>query len=318
MQRSVDSSDKGTPPGGSPTARLWRRGADGRISRAPERSPAETTPPSSESLLRTLGRALRGAYDYLGSTLLLSVVWCLVALAALLGGWALGLGAQGVRGRELASWLLEGAHVAAPGVVSGDLGRFWFAAVVPLALWSLVAAPMTGGLFAYVRDIVAHEHPVWTDVGSRIREVLQPAVRLGLIQAGVTLLLATDAFFFLVQPALGVKVVGLLFLYPLLFWLLAVQYQWPLLVEQRQGAWLAIKKSVLLTLDNPGRTLLFGLAGFVVSLLCAGSMVGVPLVWAGTLAFLQTEATRSLLRKYGVLPAEPEVDDGGDVGWSVE
>ena len=35
------------------------------------------------------------------------------------------------------------------------------------------------------------------------------------------------------------------------------------------------------------------------------SVVGMPLFWVGTSAFLYTQSTRALLRKYGVLPAEP-------------
>jgi uncharacterized membrane protein YesL len=297
---------------------MWERGPDGRMRRAPERAAAAPGAPAASSGWRTLGRGLRGAYDYLGSTLLLSVVWCLVALAATLGGWSLGLGVQGARGRELASWVLEGAHVAGLGAVPGDLGRFMLAAVAPLMLWSLVVAPVTGGLFGYVREIVAHEHPVWTDLGPRIRAEYAPAVRLGMIQAALTALLATDAFFFLSQGALGAKVVGLLFIYPLMFWLLAVQYQWALLVEQRLGACSAVKKSALLVLDNPSRTLLLGMLSGALTLLCVGTVVGLLLVWAGTVAFLQTEATRALLRKYGVLPPELEPEGGGDIGWSME
>src|SRR6185436_11151761 len=107
---------------------------------------------------------------------------------------------------------------------------------------------------------------------------------------------------------------GLLFLYPLLFWLLAMSYQWPLLAEQRQGAWSAVRKSALLVLDNPGRTLILGLLSALFSVVCTVTMVAVPLLWAGTLVFIQTEATRALLRKYGLLAAEPEPELGGETG----
>jgi uncharacterized membrane protein YesL len=190
--------------------------------------------------------------------------------------------------------------------------------VAPLALWTLVVGPLTGGLFGYVRELVAHEHPVWTDLGRHIREAHGASARLALVQAVLTPLLATDAFFFLSQRALGAKVTGLLFLYPLLFWLLALAYQWPLLAEQRQGAWSAVKKSALLVLDNPGRTLLLGLLGALFSVVCAGTLVALPLLWAGTLAFVQTEATRALLRKYGLLAPEPEAEPGPEAGWRVD
>jgi uncharacterized membrane protein len=127
-------------------------------------------------------------------------------------------------------------------------------------------------------------------------------------------MLVTDVFFFSAQPAPGLKLIGILFLYPLLFWLLALPYQWPLLAEQRQGAWPAIKKSALLVLDNPGFVLLHAVVAALFSVACLAAMVGVPLLWVGTLAFLHTEATRALLRKYGVLPPEPD-PEAADEGW---
>src|SRR5262245_60038614 len=102
---------------------MWERGPDGQIRRAPAGEPARSPGVSSSSPWRSLGRGLRGAYDYLGCTLLLSLLWCVIAGAAAMGGWSLGLSLQGPRGRELVAWLIQGAHASAPGAERGDLGR---------------------------------------------------------------------------------------------------------------------------------------------------------------------------------------------------
>ena len=75
--------------------RMWQRGPDGQIVRAPS-APAEPqstpeTPPNAPSLRRAhLGLALRlGArdtYDHLGSILVISLTWTLSAGLGLVGG----------------------------------------------------------------------------------------------------------------------------------------------------------------------------------------------------------------------------------------
>ena len=60
-------------------------------------------------------------------------------------------------------------------------------------------------------------------------------------------------------------------------------------------------KSALLALDNPAFSVRLGLTAAAITLVCLAVRIGLPLLWAGTLAFLHTAATRELLRKYGVL-----------------
>src|SRR5205823_4772790 len=143
-----------------------------------------------------------------------------------------------------------------------------------------------------IRATVTHEYPDARDLARAVRDHFGAASRLGAIQTAVTLVLLTDVVFFLGLRALGLKLVGITFLYPLLFWLLVLQYQWAVLVEQRSPATAVVKKSVLLALDNFGFTLLLGLATAAITLICLSTRIGFPLLWAGTLGFLQTAATR--------------------------
>ncbi len=112
-------------------------------------------------------------------------------------------------------------------------------------------------------------------------------------------------------------VLGALFGYLLVFWLLMMQYQWPLLVVQeaepkppRAGA--AIRKSALLALDNLGFTMGIATVCLVISVLLWVTLVAAALLWLGAMAMLQTQATRELLRRYDVLPPDPTLDPIAD------
>jgi uncharacterized membrane protein YesL len=210
---------------------------------------------------------------------------------------------------------MAGSRAAAPATDPADLARLVTAALAPVALWIVLVVPLTAAIFGDVRDVVAHEHPEWRDLIAHARAHFARAVRLGAVQVIVTLILVTDVLFFMAQPAAGLKLAGFLFLYPLLFWLLCQQYQWPLLVEQRPAVWSTVKKSALLVLDNLGFSLVLGLTAGAITVACLMVRVGLPLLWAGSLAFLYTHATRALLRRYGVLPPEPEPEGGDDRVW---
>jgi hypothetical protein len=114
-----------------------------------------------------------------------------------------------------------------------------------------------------------------------------------------------DAVYFLGQTSLAMRVVGVAFLYPLLFWCGAALLQWPLAAE-RPGdpVPLIVKKSLLLLLDNLGYMALASTAVLALTALCFATRVGLTLAWAGLLAFLQTAALRELLPKYGLLPSD--------------
>jgi hypothetical protein len=261
----------------------------------------------------TVRRAVRESWDYLGTVLFTSA---LVMLAFVFLAIALAYG------------LMQLAPPPAPVPRStGGAGtlpaRSDAAAWLLLGLSFLIAAsaigPLLAGVHGLVRRIVARDDPGLTDLFHEARARAPAAVALAALQTGLVLLLWVDLLFFGASPLLPLKGLAALCFYALLLWGLMLPYQWPLLVEGAGSPLRVVKKSFLLVLDNLPFTIGVALLTLLFSLLCAITTVGMVLLWTGSLAFFHTVATRALLRKYGLLPAEPEpdasleatVDEGG-------
>jgi hypothetical protein len=109
-------------------------------------------------------------------------------------------------------------------------------------------------------------------------------------------------------------VLGVLVVYAFILWALSATYHFPVLVEQRPGTLKILKRGFLLVLDNLAFTL--GVFFVIILLTCfsAATLIGLPLLYLGTISILQTRALRALFVKYEVLPPEreytPEDDDG--------
>lgn len=307
--------------------RLWERGPRGPVRRAePVPEPSGDTaqvPPSvaHPRFWRTVRRGVREAYDYLGTVLAVSGV---LAVAAVVVGPATAGGAlalQGPRGAALARTLWH-SEAAGPGPSQrGDERVLWVALVIAaIVVWTLLG-PLMAGIYRLVRQIVAREDPALTDLFREARRSALPGMALAAAQMIVGQVLFVDMLFFLSMPAAMVRWIGLLFFYPLLFWGLAVQYQWPLLAEGGEpaqpvrAALTAVRKSALLVLDNLPFSLGLGVCVFFFTLFCGVTAIGAVLLWAGGLAFLDTVALRELLRKYGLLPPEPVAEDAVDLGY---
>ena len=282
---------------------MWQRGPEGEVARAapPPPTPASADEGASEPAARPRKRAsialalrlgLRDTYDSLGTVLLISVLWSVLLSSAALGGQALG---QALHGR-----------------LPGQLPLL-LAAFAVLAGLALVGGPLLGGIFRYARNVAARREPEVLDLLWGFRSALRPSLALGALHFGGVTLLAGNAAFYFTQRGFVPVLLGTVFAYTLGFWLLMMGYQWPLLVGQEDDApaprvRTALRKSVLLLLDNTPFTLVTAGAALLLSLVVWLTMVGGVLLWAGALAMLQTHATRELLRKYEVLPPDPTLD----------
>jgi len=276
--------------------RMWQRGPDGEIVRAPT-APEEAVsalgpvgsprPPGRAHLGLAFRLGARDTYDYLGTLLLQSFVWTVLVALGLLGGQAAG--------------------VALTGSLPPRLGAFLsllLAGVAGVALGS----PITAGIFRYARNAAARLEPELFDLAWGFRSGFRRALGLGALQAFGVLLLAGNCYFYLAQRLPVLVVVGAAFGYLLAFWGLACLYQWPLLVEQELTPLAAAKKSALLVLDNFLFTLAVGVVVLLLTVVCWATVLGGALLWAGMTAMLLTQLTRELLRKYGVLGPDPTLD----------
>jgi hypothetical protein len=276
--------------------RMWRRGPDGEILRVePRPAPPEDAEPASRGDVRpraSAGLALRlgfrDSYDFLGSVLVLSIAWVVIAATAAAGG----------------QFLVRRLTGGLPGMLPALLSVF--GALVGLVF---VGGPLTGGLCRFCRNAAARAEPELFDLSWGFRSGLGRSLRLAGIQAAMTVLLATNCYWYVFEHRSPVlTVVGAFFGYLLAFWGLASLYQWPLLSELDDPPLLVVKKSALLVLDNFGFSLAVGAVCLVLTVVMWASAVGGVLLWAGAMGMIQTQAVRELLRRYGLLPPDPTLD----------
>lgn len=278
---------------------MWRRGPDGEIIRAappppgrkPEGeggAPAEGAEPRKRARIGIgLRLGLRDTYDYLGSVLVMSFLFAVLASAAMVGGQGLGV----TLFRSL------------PGLL--PLVLTLLAAFTGLVL---VGGPLAAGLFRFARKTAAREEPDLFDLLWGFRCAPGRSLALAAVQVYGALLLAGNAYFYIAQGTLPLVILGASMGYLVLFWVAMALYQWPLLAEQEISVGRVVKKSALLVLDNLPYTLALLAVVLVLTLVLWISVIGAVLLWSGALAMLTTQATRELLRKYDVLPPDPTLD----------
>lgn len=282
-----------------------------RASEEAEREPA--TPPGKRTDLpparlgRALLSALRLAWDRIGLVMAVSLTWALL-LSLLLA-----------LGRLLPAMLPLPAR---------DLLMALMAAL-------LLCAP-AAAIFWVSHMICSHDEVSYLDFWRGILPFFGPATRLGLVHLAVSVLFAVNIWFYLrLGHAIGIAA-SVLCLYALLFWGMMAVYHLPVLVAQesgvfdtperqaRRGIVSVLRRAFFLTLGDPFYTL--GLLAAVLlipvltvlalllrfpALLAVIAVLWV-LLWPGVVALLTTQATRTLLVKYGVLPppsAEAPVPD---------
>jgi uncharacterized membrane protein YesL len=223
---------------------------------------------------------------------LASFLWILLAVTLTVGG------------AQFAQWLLPGSGPRAVLAAAAAAG-------VPLVL---VLGPATAGLFRFARNACAAAEPDLLDLLWGFRSVRRTAVLLALSQFVTAGVLLADLLFFLSFGSPAGAAGAALFGYLLLFWGLALLYQWPLLAELEAGPRSILKKSALLVLGNPGPSLATGALALSFTILAWGIVLPALLLWAGVLAFLQTRVLRLLLQRYAILPPDP-VPEPADESW---
>lgn len=256
-----------------------------------------------EFLTARLGKAIKkgfsDAYDRFGLVIAASLIWVAFAAVPLSIGWE-------IQRRLPAS----GISFALAGIIAA----------------MIISAPALAGIFRMAYKTAYHDDPGLGDIYSGARELLLPAIGLAVINVFAVVLLLIDAMFFmgLFGPLRGNWFyfgIGVFFLYLLAAWLVTAVYHLPALAAQRPlgqrtGAIAAVKKSLILAAHNPGFTigLFIVILGF--GILCAVSVFGMLILFAGTVSMVLTHAVRELYIRYRVVEDTPEVVE--DKGWNVK
>ena len=221
-----------------------------------------------------------------------------------------------VVGASFVTFAITVAVLALMGLLSVHAKQFRALGVLlglgTLAAWWLCAV----GVTYYAWKTITHQHPTPTDTFEGIRRLLRPAAALFVVDLIISTVLFGDvAFFALAFKARGGAVLAGLTMvcaYLALMWSLMCVWHLPLLAAQLEmesgpSVRVILRKSFLLTADNPGFTVGLFVVIIAFAALCVISAFGTALVFAGTLAFLLTCSLRELFIKYGIVEEEPEV-----------
>lgn len=242
------------------------------------------------SLGRALKRAFGDTYDRLGLVLGASLIWFLSISAPIM------LGAQ------------LSVLIAPVFFVLGLIAAFFLGAAV------------TAGVFVLAHNLVTRQDPVIGDIRAGFSELFFPAVRLALVDVIITgVLLADIAFLFgligaaEITPSPIMLMIGILFLYLFLVWIMSMLYHFPELVWRRSPTFTILRRGFLLLADNVFFTtgLLFVI--ILLTILCAITFVGMAALFIGAAAVVTTSCLRELFIKYGIVEEPPEITDDG--GW---
>lgn len=226
---------------------------------------------------KVLKKWIVDCYDYLGLVLISSFVWFGVLLAG------------------MAIIAKTARYVPAPLLLAMTAG-----------LYILILAPLAAGVYSLAKKIIARDDPSVPDIFREAKALFVPAAKLGFWQTFITLVITANAWFYFSRPSIVWKVLGVLVVYAAILWALSATYHFPILIEQRPGTLKLLKRGFLLVLDNLAFTL--GVFFVIILLTCFSTLVliGLPLLFLGTVSLLQTRALRALFVKYDVLPPERE------------
>jgi len=245
------------------------------------------------SLSRTLSKGVSDVWDHLGLVVASSFIWTAAVTVPLSIGW------------ELQRRLMT-------------TGPWYLLAGLLAAL--LVGVPLLAGVFKMAYKMVYRDDPSLWDILSGFKELFIPGLGLVLVSLAVAVVLAVNIVFFFgifgpLKGSFAGYAVGIFSLYLLLIWFAMALYQFPalaaqLLLEQKQGVFPAIKKSFLLVMHNPGFTAGVFVVILGLSILCVVSVIGMPLLFVGTVAILLTRVLREQFVRYGVIEEPVNPEDG--------
>ncbi len=170
-----------------------------------------------------------------------------------------------------------------------------------LSILILPLGPATGGLF-YVASQAAKEEPVtfglfW--VG--FKRYLTKGWQVMLVILVVSFLMIVNVNFYLASPSSIMNVIGIIWIYVVVFWTLLLIFPFPLLMEMETPKITTLfRNAALLVLDNLG----FSISMFICILLVVGlsifplGLLPVPFGLFTLLAIFQCKGLLMLMEKY--------------------
>jgi uncharacterized membrane protein YesL len=170
---------------------------------------------------------------------------------------------------------------------------------VVLALFILPIPPATAALY-YLAHQVAHEEPISLRLFvDGLRLFFLRSYLLAATIFGISLLLVANILFYSSAPTDLLRIIGFIWVYAAIAWIMVLFYVFPLLIEQQnKGILIILRNAALLVVDNLGFTLTMAVC---LALTLVVSLI-IPLFFlVTTMAFTavyQCRALMTLLEKY--------------------
>ena len=169
-----------------------------------------------------------------------------------------------------------------------------------LSIPLVTLAPALAGVY-YVTNHVAHGRyrTEWKDFFVGFRWYLAKSWQVLLADLLLLLLIVSNISFYTSMSNQILRLVGILWLYLLAFWLCLQVYLFPLLMEQEDKRLLLIfRNAVLLTLKHPLFTIVFLLVIVLLLVISVALAVPVFLLIISLIAFLSNRALLTLIGEY--------------------
>ena len=202
---------------------------------------------------------------------------------------------------------LIGTVVPALGYLSNAalLGPLLFYFVLLLLL--LAPNPASAGLHYYANQAARQQLLDFGYFWTGLRQyAARSALLFGIGIFGVLLMLF-NLTFYVTSPNEYVKLLAIVFLYVLYFWLSMQVYILPLLIERKnKSALFILKNAALVALDNPGFTFVTFALICLWAVICLVLTPLVPLASMAVVATMQNKALLSRLEKYGLYTPEEQ------------
>lgn len=175
--------------------------------------------------------------------------------------------------------------------------------LLPLLLTGLLALllpnPASLGLHTIASVMSRRDAPTWAQLVTGLRGNLGLGLTLFAIGLTVTVVLTINLLFYLRAESQPLRLVAILFLYLLLYWLAMQLYVGPLVVQVGERRLLALyRRAAMLVLAQPIYTLLLLIALLAMLLICLIVVPLYPLFAMAFAALLETGALAQLRRKY--------------------
>lgn len=170
-----------------------------------------------------------------------------------------------------------------------------------LSLGIVTAPAASAGLAALAAKIAAGEDVSLRDLFRGFREHFVPALKVGLFDAAVVLVLWVNVDFYSHLSGRGALpgfVLAGLLVWAAGFWLLLHVHLYPLIIDGERGLLKLLRTAALLTLDNLAFTIGAALQSFMLIMLCVVSGIGIIAIMSTLLSLHDATAHRELLRKY--------------------